>query len=134
MYVHNYVGKYLYEVVPDEPAPSGPVTVRYEFEVTTPPKLREARGAGGLGQLYFDGRLVANTEIPYTTPIFFGFEGFSCGYDAGAAVVPAYKPPFTFTGTIRKLTVDISGKDLIVDDDEILAHHEAHSATLMARV
>ena len=52
--------------------------------------------------------IVANTEIPVTTPILFGLEGLSCGYDAGAAVVPTYTSPFTFTGTIRKVTVDIS--------------------------
>jgi len=132
-YVHNYVGKYLYEVVADEQLPTGSVTARFEFEVTVPPKPREGRGAGGLGQLYLDGKLVANTEIPITTPILFGLEGLSCGYDAGAAVVSTYKPPFTFTGTIHKVTVDISG-DLIVDDDQLAAHHEAHAAALLARV
>ncbi len=117
-YVHNYVGKHLYEVVSEEPLPTGPVTVRFEFEVTTPPSILEGRGAGGLGQLYFDGRLVANTEIPITTPILFGLEGLSCGYDAGAAVVPTYKPPFTFTGTIHKVIVDVS-PELIIDDDQL---------------
>jgi len=132
-YVHNYVGKALHEVVSDKPLPSGPVTVRFEFEVTTPPKIREGLGAAGLGQLYFDGKLVANTEIPVTTPNFFGFEGLSCGYDDGAAVVPTYKSPFPFTGTIHKVTVDVSG-DLFADDDHRNAHHEAHAATLLARV
>jgi arylsulfatase A-like enzyme len=133
-YVHNYVGKHLYEVVSDEPLPTGPVTVRYEFEVTTPPKIREGRGAGGLGQLYFDGRLVADAEIPITTPVHFGLEGLSCGYDAGAAVVPTYKPPFTFTGTIRKVTVNINPNLIEDDPEELAAHHEAQAAALMARV
>jgi hypothetical protein len=43
-------------------------------------------------------------------------EGFSCGYDAGAAVVPTYSSPFTFIGTIHKVTVDLA-PELIVDDD-----------------
>ena len=133
-YVHNYVGKHLYEVVSDEPLPTGPVTVRYEFEVTTPPKIREGRGAGGLGQLYFDGRLVADTEIPITTPVHFGLEGFSCGYDAGAAVVPTYKPPFTFTGTIRKVTININPNLIPDDPEELAAHHQAQAAALLARV
>ena len=132
-YVHNYVGMRLHEVVADEPLPAGPVTVRFEFEVTTPPKPREVLGAGGLGQLYFDGKLVANTEIPITTPILFGLEGLSCGYDAGAAVVPTYTSPFTFTGTIKKVTVDVSG-ELFVDDDHRNAHYEAHAAALLAQV
>jgi arylsulfatase A-like enzyme len=132
-YVHNYVARELYEVVSEEELPTGEITVRFEFEVTTPPKIREGLGAGGLGQLYFDGKLVANTEIPVTTPIMFGFEGLSCGYDAGAAVTPAYKPPFEFTGTIHRVTVDVSG-DLIEDDDHLEAHHEAHAAAIMATV
>ena len=74
----------------DRALPTGPVTARFEFEVTSPPDIGAGRGAGGLGQLYFDGELVANTEIPVTTPILFGLEGPSCGYDAGAAVVPTY--------------------------------------------
>jgi hypothetical protein len=103
-YVHNYVAKELFEVVSEQELPTGAVTLRYEFEVTTPPQIREGRGAGGLGQLYFDGRLVANTEIPYTVPIFFGVEGLSCGYDPAAPVVPtAYQPPFTFTGTVHRV-------------------------------
>ena len=63
-YVHNYIGKNLYEVVSEEPLPSGSVSVRFEFEVTTPQRSVEGLGAGGLGQLYLDGKLVANTEIP----------------------------------------------------------------------
>jgi arylsulfatase len=132
-YVHNYVGRELFEVVSDRPLPSGPVSVRFEFEVTRPPKIREGLGAGGLGQMYYDGELVANNEIPHTTPIHFGLEGFSCGYDAGAAVVPTYKPPFTFTGTIHKVTVDLA-PELILDDDHHNAHHEAQAAALLARV
>ena len=49
------------------------------FHVDTRPgatrQIREGRAAGGLGQLYFDGKLVANTEIPVTTPILFGIRG-----------------------------------------------------------
>lgn len=105
---------------------------RFEFEVNTPPDILQGRGTGGLGQLYFDGRLVANTEIPVTTPILFGLEGLSCGYDAGAAVVPTYTSPFTFTGTIHKVTVDIE-PELIVDDAHREALADAHAAALLAR-
>ncbi len=97
------------------------------------PQIREGRAAGGLGQLYFDGKLVANTEIPVTTRSSSAFEGLTCGYDGGAAVAPTYTSPFTFTGTIHKVTVDISG-DLFVDDDHRAAHYEAEGALLLARV
>ena len=39
----------------------------------------------------------------------------------------------TFTGTVHRVTVDVSG-DLIADDDQLEAHHEAHAAAIMARV
>ena len=47
----------------------------------------------------------------------FELEGLSCGYDFGAPVLESvYKPPFTFTGTIHSVTVDVAG-DLIKDDE-----------------
>ncbi|MGB7946966.1 MAG: hypothetical protein WCH75_04715 [Candidatus Binatia bacterium] len=32
------------------------------------------------------------------------------GADVGAPVSPEYKPPFKFTGTIKRVIVDVSGK------------------------
>ena len=40
----------------------------------------------------------------------------SCGYDFGEAVTHEYETPFTFTGLIKQVTVDLSG-DLIEDDE-----------------
>ncbi|MCJ7536060.1 MAG: hypothetical protein MUO57_11055, partial [Anaerolineales bacterium] len=67
-------------------------------------------------QLYIDGELVGNTEFPTTVPILFGIEGLSCGYDFGEAVSHAYHSPFTFTGKIHQVTMDLSG-ELIVDEE-----------------
>ena len=47
-------------------------------------------------------------------------------------VVPTYRPPFTFTGTIHEVTVDISGQDLTVDEDNHNAYHEAHAVCATA--
>jgi hypothetical protein len=47
------------------------------------------------------------------------------GADTGGAVLPDYKPPFRFTGTIYNVTVDVSG-DLIKDA-------EAEMRLVMAR-
>ena len=38
------------------------------------------------------------------------------GYDFGEAVTHEYQAPFTFTGFIKHVTVDLSG-DLIEDDE-----------------
>ena len=69
--------------------------------------------------------LVGDAEIPVTVPIIFGIEGLSCGYDFGEAVTEAYRAPFRSRGTIKKVTVDLSG-ELIQDD-------EAQVALMMAQ-
>ena len=74
----------------------------------------------GRAQLYIDGKLVGNADFPYTTPLLFELEGLSCGYDFGAPATESYQPPFTFTGTIHSVTVEVSG-ELIRDDDAEIA-------------
>jgi arylsulfatase len=44
----------------------------------------------------------------------------SCGYDFGEAVSHEYHAPFTFTGTIHDVKVDLTG-ELIVDDESTVA-------------
>jgi arylsulfatase len=69
--------------------------------------------------LYIDGEIVGAEEFHVTVPILFGIEGLSCGYDFGEAVSHEYHAPFTFTGTIHKVTMDLSG-ELIKDDEAIV--------------
>jgi arylsulfatase len=45
--------------------------------------------------------------------------GMSCGSNPGSPVVPDYRSPFRFTGTLHSVTVDVSG-DLIIDTDSEL--------------
>jgi arylsulfatase len=60
---------------------------------------------------------VAVTDLPYTTPNMFGVLGLSCGYAAFDSVDPdLYAAPFPFTGTIERVTIDVSGQ-LIQDPD-----------------
>ena len=59
---------------------------------------------------------MGDSEFPMTTPLVFGLEGMSCGYDFGDGVTEVYKAPFRFTGKISRVTVDVSG-DLIQDDE-----------------
>jgi arylsulfatase len=118
-YIHNYLGLEEYKVTSTVDVPEGAAKLRYEFEPTGEPDLRNGRGAPGRGQLYINGDLVGNAEFPTTVPILFGIEGLSCGYDFGEAVSHEYHAPFTFTGTIHHVTVDLSG-ELIVDDESTM--------------
>ena len=115
-YVYNYMGLKEFTVTSNMDVPEGESSLRYEFEPTGAPNVREGKGTPGRGQLYINGELVGFTEFPVTVPIVFGIEGLSCGYDFGEAVTHKYAAPFRFTGKIKQVVIDMSG-DLIEDDD-----------------
>jgi arylsulfatase A-like enzyme len=116
-YVYNYVGSAFYHAESDVPVPEGRHKLRFEFEVTGKPDIAQGRGAPGRGQLYIDGKLVGQADIPLTMPLSLGLGGgMVCGADAGSPVWDQYKPPFKFSGTLHGVTVDVSG-ELIKDDE-----------------
>jgi arylsulfatase len=123
-YVHNYVGRTLHGVSSPEVLPAGTHDLRFEFEPTGPPDMPHGKGAPGRLQLYVDGELVANAEAPVTTPFAFNPGVLTCGANPGSPVTPDYPSPFKFTGTIHKVTVDVSG-DLIDDPEAELRAHMA---------
>ncbi|WP_445269967.1 arylsulfatase [Streptomyces sp. DSM 41634] len=123
-YAHNYVQRALHHVVSNETVPEGRHALRFEFEPTGAPDIAHGKGAPGLAQLYIDGRLVGETEMPVTTPITFNPGGMACGANPGSAVTPDYQAPFPFTGTLHSVTVDLSG-DLIVDAESEMRMHMA---------
>ena len=119
-YVYNYVGSQFYHVESNVPVPEGRHKLRFEFEVTGKPDLSKGKGAPGRGQLYIDGKLVGQGDMPLTMPLSLGLGGgIVCGADTGSPVWDKYKPPFKFTGTLYSATVDVSG-ELIKDDEQVL--------------
>jgi arylsulfatase A-like enzyme len=81
--------------------PTGPSVLRYEFRRTGPRR--------GQGTLLIDGCAVGSVEIPRTWPVHGTTAGVTCGHDAGATVSNAYAGPFPFTGTLRRVTVELQG-------------------------
>jgi arylsulfatase len=55
--------------------------------------------------------MVGEGEIPRTVPNMFDLtaEGLCCGYDSGVPVTDDYTAPFRFTGTIKRVVVDLDG-------------------------
>jgi arylsulfatase A-like enzyme len=123
-YVHNYVGRQLLEVESEDDLPAGKHELRFEFEPTGEPDLSKGAGAPGRLQLYVDGTLVGNAEAPITTPFMFNPGALTCGANPGSPVTPDYEGPFTFTGTLHTVTLDVSG-DLISDPEAELRFHLA---------
>jgi arylsulfatase len=115
-YVHNYVGRSLHRVTSPDPVPTGKHELRFEFEPTGQPDMPHGRGAPGRLQLYIDGTLVADADAPVTTPFVLNPGALTCGANPGSPVTPDYPSPFRFTGTLRKVAVDVSG-ELITDTE-----------------
>ncbi|MGW6521375.1 arylsulfatase [Streptomyces sp. NPDC054962] len=123
-YAHNFVQRALHHVVSSESLPEGRHALRFEFEPTGAPDITHGKGAPGRAQLYIDGRLVGQSDMPVTTPIAINPGGMACGANPGSAVTPDYQAPFHFTGTLHSVTVDLSG-DLIVDAESEMRMHMA---------
>ncbi len=126
-HLYNYVARSYSHVQSQVQISEGPHTLRYEFEVTGEPDLLNGKGAPGVGQLYIDGELVGQVEMPLTNPIVLGLaSGVSVGRDAGSPVtMEHYQGPFEYTGILDTVTIDVSG-DLIKDE-------EAQMRAIMAR-
>lgn len=122
--MHNYVGRELFRVSSSELVPTGEHELRFEFEPTDKPDLPNGKGSPGHLQLYIDGALVAAADAAVTTPFVFNPGNLTCGANPGSPVTPEYATPFKFTGTLHKVTVDVSG-DLIEDPESELRVHLA---------
>jgi arylsulfatase len=116
-HVHNYLGLERFTVRSPDPVPTGEVELRYEFEPTGEPDFPNGKGTPGRSQLYVNRELVASIDLPYTVPNTFGIIGLTCGRDGIDAVDPgAYGAPYTFTGEINEVILDLSG-DLVFDEE-----------------
>jgi arylsulfatase len=110
-YVYNYLARKKFKISSNTKVPQGDVTIVYEFQVKGKPDTRHGKGAPGTGRLFINGKKVGEADMDVTVPLLFSIEGLSCGSDYGDSVDPkAYKPPFEFTGTIKRVTFDLSGK------------------------
>jgi arylsulfatase A-like enzyme len=88
-----------YLVTSDREIPAGRHALRWEFT-----KTGELRGRG---VLLIDDERVGEGEFPKTWPIFTNVGGLHCGRDLGTPVSEAYRTPFTFTGTIERVVVEL---------------------------
>ncbi len=107
---HNYVGLAEYKVVADAKLPAGKATLRWEFNVTTPPDFKAGKGAGGVGRLFVNGKQVGEGPIPVTCPLAYSLsgDGLACGRDTLTPVSADYHGEYAFTGVLRRVVVDIS--------------------------
>ena len=97
-YVYNDDTRYV--IRSDESVPVGRgAALRFAFT-----KTGDRRG---VGSLFLDGRRVGAGEIPKTWPVVGLAGGLYCGRDGGSPVSDAYRLPFAFSGTIRRVVVEL---------------------------
>ena len=110
-YYYNYLGRKDFRITSDTAVLEGDVAMVYEFQVSGKPDIRNGKGAPGTGKLFINGQQVGAVDMDVTVPIIFSAEGISCGSDYGDSVDhEAYKPPFGFTGTVKRVAYDVSGQ------------------------
>ena len=100
---YNFLGLERYTIASSEPLPKGKCTVRFDFAYDG-----GGMGKGGTGTLSVNGKKVGEGRIEKTVPVIFSTDDtFDVGEDWGTPVSPTYKPPFKFTGALKKVTVEV---------------------------
>jgi arylsulfatase len=83
-------------------------------------------GKGGTGTLRVDGKAVATGRIDRTLAFRLSLdETLDCGEDTGTAVSGDYHVPFKFTGTLKKVVIDLTPEKLAAEDEQKLKEGEA---------
>jgi Sulfatase len=122
---YNYFGVERTNIADASALSAGTHVIKYEF---VPDAAKP--GTGGKCTLFVDGQQVAQGYIPKTVPFAFSAdEGADVGLDAETAVSDDYtQADNTFTGTIVKVTIDVSPSGLSATDQQAVREAEAAAA------
>src|SRR5438876_10513411 len=114
---YNLFGLKHTNIASSKPIAAGKHTVKYEFVFDG-----GKPGAGGQSILYVDGQKVAEGKVPKTQPYAFsGDEGVDVGVDNETPVSNDYKERDNkFTGTIKKVAVDVKPFNLSAKDKKAI--------------
>ncbi len=100
---YSWLGLERYTITSSEPLPKGKCAVRFDFAYDG-----GGKGKGGTGTLSVNGKKVGEGRIEKTVPVQFSTDDtFDVGEDWGTPVSPTYELPFKFTGTLKRVTVEV---------------------------
>jgi arylsulfatase len=115
-YGYNYVADQRFKVQSNGGGmPEGDHIFSFEFTPTGKPDIAKGKGTPAHIELFIDGKSVGDGDLPVTIPLNLGLgAGVSIGSDSGSPVMTAedYMGPFRFTGTVKKVLVDVSGESM----------------------
>jgi arylsulfatase A-like enzyme len=110
IYESNINGHRVGQVMSTEPLPAGKVTVAVEFTPDSPVSeqpgvpFAPARLVGGVIALSINGKVVGSGHLPGVGN---NTDTFDIGYDRGSPVSARYTSPFTFTGEVESVRVEL---------------------------
>jgi arylsulfatase len=100
---------------------AGKHTIVFDFKYNGPGPAK-----GGTGVLSVDGKEYSRKTIEHTIPLLMSIdETFDVGADTRTPVDDTYEVPFTFTGTIDKLTFNLGPSQLSAADEKAKADADA---------
>lgn len=104
--------QHKYRLAASESVPAGRHSLRFEFAYDG-----GGIGKGGTGTLLVDGKRIAQGYIERTVLGRFSIdETFDLGEDTGTPVIPEYRVPGTFTGTLHKVVIELAPGQLTAAD------------------
>ena len=113
---YNLAGVAHYHIAGKDTLTPGAHSVLFDFKYDGP-----GFGKGGLGTLLVDGKQVAQGRIERTLPFRISLdETLDCGEDTGTPVSEDYHVPFTFTGDLKKVVIELGKSGLTASDEKQL--------------
>ena len=117
-YVHNYVGaqEFHVDVGRDGAGRQGRAALRVRADRQA--RHRQGQGHARARPALHQRQAGRPDRLPVTVPLIMALGGgLTVGRNPGSSVSQLYGPPFAFTGTIFKVTADVSGQ-MIQDTEE----------------
>jgi arylsulfatase len=119
-YGYNYVAESHFRITSPASIPSGHHIFSVEFAPTGPADIANGKGTPAAIRLFVDGQQVGEGHLPVTIPLSLGLAaGAAVGADPGSPTMPDYKPPFAFTGTVKRALVDVTGTSVESQEEKM---------------
>ena len=126
VYTYNYLGLERYTVAGEQKLTPGKHVITLDFNYAG-----GGVGKGGQATLSVDGRKVASKKLPRTIGYRMSLdETLDIGEDTGTPVSEDYQVPFKFTGTLEKVTINISEEKLT--EEQLRKYREGRAKAALA--
>ncbi|MDD5319452.1 MAG: arylsulfatase [Methylococcales bacterium] len=126
-YEYNYATQSRYKVAASQPLIAGPNVIRMAFRYDG-----GGLGKGGTAALFVNAKKVAEGRIEHTAwGRFSADETFDIGQDTGSPVGADYASPNAFTGTLKKVEIDVQPANLSAADQEEVRSMELKASHAM---